>query len=325
MRDFHELVALCQGKTVYIQTHNFPDPDAIASAFGLQRLLAHFGVQTTLCYAGRIDKLSTSKMLDAFGIRITAYEELGERMQKEDAIICVDSQKNAGNITDFIGDEIACIDHHPTFVQESYQYAELCITGACATLIACYYKELGLVPDQDVATALLYGIRMDTLQFSRGVTMLDIDMLAFLFPLCDHGKLSGLERNNMELQDLKAYGAAIDSIVIYEKTGFASIPFACPEGLIAALADFILSLEEVTLAVVFCYREDGIKLSVRSERPQVHAGHLIQQALEGLGSGGGHQEMAGGMIKREQLKEMGQYPEALLRERFFEALEKETV
>lgn len=35
MNDFNQLAALCHGKHIYIQTHNFPDPDAIASAFGL--------------------------------------------------------------------------------------------------------------------------------------------------------------------------------------------------------------------------------------------------------------------------------------------------
>lgn len=44
MNDFTKLAALCRGKHVYIQTHNFPDPDAIASAFGLQRLLALYDV-----------------------------------------------------------------------------------------------------------------------------------------------------------------------------------------------------------------------------------------------------------------------------------------
>ena len=63
-----------------------------------------------------------------------------------------------------------------------------------------------LEPDKDTATALLYGMKMDALQFTRGVTELDIEMFAFLFPLCDQEKLSRLERNNMEFSDLKAYG-----------------------------------------------------------------------------------------------------------------------
>ena len=66
MSKLNDLVALFQGCPVYIQTHNFPDPDAIASAFGLQKLLAACGVESKLCYDGRIDKLSASKMLDTF-------------------------------------------------------------------------------------------------------------------------------------------------------------------------------------------------------------------------------------------------------------------
>ena len=59
MADIRQLIALCRNKRVFIQTHNFPDPDAIGSAFGLQRLLQRYSIQTKLCYDGKIDKLST--------------------------------------------------------------------------------------------------------------------------------------------------------------------------------------------------------------------------------------------------------------------------
>ena len=52
-----DLVEILKNHTVYIQTHNFPDPDAIASAFGLQQFLAYHGVNATLCYDGKIDRL----------------------------------------------------------------------------------------------------------------------------------------------------------------------------------------------------------------------------------------------------------------------------
>lgn len=45
-------------------------------------------------------------------------------------------------------------------------------------------------------------------------------MFGFLFPRCDQEKLASLERNNMEFTDLKAYGAAIESIELYDKVGF---------------------------------------------------------------------------------------------------------
>ena len=152
MGKWNELIALCQGRFVYIQTHNFPDPDAIASAYGLQKLLEAHGIGSALCYDGRIDKLSASKMLDTFRIRMLPYEELAEQMQESDWIVYVDSQKHAGNVTDFIGNEVACIDHHPTFVPMEYLYEDIRITGACATLIAEYYAQSGLKPDSDTAT-----------------------------------------------------------------------------------------------------------------------------------------------------------------------------
>ena len=63
-----------------------------------------------------------------------------------------------------------------------------------------------------MATALLYGLKMDTLNLARNVTALDIEMLGYLFPYCDPDTLADLERNNMEFTDLKAYGAAIENI-----------------------------------------------------------------------------------------------------------------
>lgn len=320
MSNLNDLVALCQGHLVYIQTHDFPDPDAISSAYGLQKLLEMYGVESVLCYDGRIDKLSASKMLDVFHIQMVPYESLVSEMRETDLIICVDSQKHAGNVKDFVGDEVACIDHHPTFVPIEYQYQDIRITGACATLIAEYYALSGKEPDSDVATALLYGLKMDTLQFTRGITELDIKMFGFLFPHCDQEKLANLERNNMEFADLKAYGAAIESIELYDKVGFSCIPFSCPDALIGILSDFILALIEVEVAVVYSFREDGVKLSVRSEDPDIHAGNLLHDALQGVGNGGGHASMGGGLIHKDRLPELGRYPKDAIRNLFLDVL-----
>ena len=320
MSNLSDLIALCQGYPVYIQTHNFPDPDAIASAFGLQKLLEKYGVKAKLCYDGRIDKLSASKMLDTFHLEMVPYKDLEAHMAETDRIICVDTQKLGGNVTDFIGDEVACIDHHPTFVPVEYKYQDIRITGACASLIAEYYSLAGIEPEKDVATALLYGLKMDTLNLTRGVTELDIRMLGYLFQYCDQDMLADLERNNMEFTDLKAYGAAIENIELYDKIGISCVAFTCPDALVAILADFILALIEVEVAIVASFREDGIKLSVRSEDPDIHAGELTHKALEGIGSGGGHAGMGGGFISKDRVSELGNYPEERLRDLFLGAL-----
>lgn len=98
-----QLVELLRGHRTYIQTHNFPDPDAIASAFGLQHFLNYHGIKADICYDGKIERLSTRKMFDTFHIDILSKEDLDD-MKKEDYIVTVDSQKYNANLTDFIGD-----------------------------------------------------------------------------------------------------------------------------------------------------------------------------------------------------------------------------
>ncbi len=282
------------------------------------RLLLHFEIDSKLCYDGQIDKMSTEKMLSTFGIEMFSGEELKSELRDDDYIICVDSQKLAGNITDFTGDEIAAIDHHPTYVEIPYQYSDIRQVGACSSIIALYYEDRGLEPDTDAATALLYGIKMDTLNFTRGVTEEDIEAFGFLLPFADKDALSLMEHSQLEYSDLKAYGAAIENTSIYGFYGISRIPFPCPNAMIAILSDFILSLVEVEVSIIYCVREDGWKFSVRSERSDVDAGELTHRALEGLGEGGGHATMAGGMIPNENLHLLGNFPDNFIRERFLQ-------
>ena len=316
MSDCKKLIEICKGRHIYIQTHNFPDPDAIASAFGLQNIFKHFDIDSTLCYEGRIDKLSTKKMTEVFNIKIFSYDQIRDNMSENDYIVCVDSQKGNGNITDFIGDEIACIDHHPIYVNTEYKYSDIRFVGSCSTIIAKYFKDLNLTPDKHTASALLYGLKSDTLNFSRGTTILDIDMFKFLYPKADNDMLKVLEHNNMELNDLKAYGAAIENIKIYGTIGFACIPFSCPDALIGIISDFMLELNSVDVTVIYSKREDGYKFSIRSENKNIDAGSVINLALSDIGSGGGHPSMAGGIIKAEDIYKLGENPDEEIINRF---------
>ena len=314
-----DLIELLKNHTVYIQTHNFPDPDAIASAFGLQKFLKYYGIESTLCYYGKIDKLSTKRMLTTFGIQIYSKDEL-QNMKDEDYIVNVDSQKHNANVMDFIGEEVACIDHHPTFVEADYQYKDIRIVGACATLIAEYFKINEVPIEPNTAAALCYGIKVDTADFSRGVTDLDVSMFAYLYHHADKDKFSSMFANTMEFQDLKAYGAAIETIQIYEHTGFSYIPFDCPDALVGMISDFILALNVVDVSVVYANRDNGLKFSVRSEVKEVNAGKITYEALKEVGSGGGHQAMAGGAVYSENMCKLEPDIHASIRKRFIDAI-----
>ncbi len=320
--DYKKLVELLKGHKVYLQMHNFPDPDALASAYGLQQFLNAFDVESEICYDGSIDKLNTKRMVSVFEIDVKSSDEISE-MTSKDYVVTVDGQKNNANFTDFIGDEVACIDHHPIYNDYEYKYKDIRIVGACSSIIAEYFYRSDIEIDKKTATALLYGIRMDTASFSRGVTELDIDMFGYLHPIVDNNLINSMFNNTMELEDLRAYGAAIENIIIYDNIGFANIPFDCPDALIAMVSDFILGLDVVEVSVVYSKREEGYKFSIRNESEYIHSGDLVKNALDGVGSGGGHFTMAGGYIPCDKLEKLGVDVDYAIRERFIKIINKQ--
>lgn len=322
--DWRKLVKLLKDHMVYLQTHNFPDPDALAAAYGMQVFLQANGVDSIICYAGKIEKNSTKRMIEEFGIEAVHIDDL-PNMAEADYIVTVDAQKYNSNITDFPGDEVACIDHHPTVIPCNYEYSDIRICGSCCSIVASYFVESATTLDTNTATALLYGIKMDTDSFNRGVTDFDIEMFGYLHKLADNQKIISMYNNNMEIEDLHAYGEAIRNIRIYENVGFAKISFDCPDALIAMISDFILGLDVVELSVIYACRNGGYKFSVRNETEVFHAGTITQKALDGIGGGGGHFSMAGGVITAEGIKELGLHTDIdfAIRQRFLNAIKQE--
>lgn len=321
MTRIEQLVSVLSGHRVLIQTHNFPDPDALASAYGLQFLLEQYGVESHIVYDGALNKLSGIRLIEYFQMDIYNIQNEIE-LHEDDYVVVVDAQKFNRNCTDLPGQEVACIDHHPTAWECEYLYKDVRKTGACASLITEYITETGMEIPVNVATMLLYGIKMDTMDFSRGVSELDIRMFYELFQKADQTLLSKLMMNTLEFSDLRAYGAALSSVSVYKNIGFAEIPFDCPDALIAIISDFILALDVVEFSIVYSIREKGYKFSVRSEEKNLDAGVIIRKALNKLGdgSGGGHSFMAGGYLPVESVQALQEAPRRAIEKTFIEEI-----
>lgn len=295
MTKLEELLREIHKEHVYIQTHNFPDPDAIASAYAMQNLLQARGISSTICYKGKIDRYSTEKLQELLRLEFLHIEDLESRLTDEDEVILVDAQKGNSNIINMTGDEIICIDHHPKNDKYLYRFSDIRPeVGACATIMAQYFFENDVPMSRSVATALTYAIRIDTNNLSRGVSKLDFEMAYRMYDLCDYDTIHMLENSKLCFEDLVAYSKAIASIEVYDNISFADAGAGCP--VIANISDFMLALKEVSFSVVYARREGGVQLSVRSEKPSLDAGKIVSKALSGIGSGGGHAEMAGGFV-----------------------------
>lgn len=281
---------------VYIQMHNYPDQDAIASAFGLQELLQYKGYEAVICYQGEIDKVNTIAMVETLGIRLYDVDDLA--MEEEDEILIVDGQKGNVNLQELIAKEIACIDHHPKQQTDSYRFFDIRQVGACASIIAEYFVENEIPVSEKAATALVYGIKMDTANLMRQTTILDVDMFCRMYKQANLAMLRLFEGSSLQLKDLDAYRQALANLKVCENSiGVANVGAGCSEAMMGTLSDFIMSLEEVRLSVVYSYRVGGLKISLRSETQELDVSTIIRRALSGYpGGGGGHSGMAAGFV-----------------------------
>ena len=258
-------------KQVFIHTHDFPDPDAFASAYGLSELLKHYDIDCIICYGGVIERASLIQMLKVFNIEASPRTDYENEFFNAVNIL-VDSQLNNSNLLINCGDDVYCIDHHPVFSDAEYKWKDIRPVGACASIIISYYVESNVTMSRDVASALCYGLKMDTNDFNRGCTSFDIKMFDVVFEYADYEQVTYINQNQLELDDFKAFKAAINNIMTIGEFGFAYIPFQCPSTLVAIISDFILSTKEVKVSVVYSRLEDVVKFSIRSEDSNIHAG-----------------------------------------------------
>lgn len=290
-----ELLQCLKNEHIIVQMHNYPDQDALASAMGLKVLLEANGKKVTIGYDGIIDKENTLKMIELLDIEITEKTRLV--LSEDDEIIIVDGQRGNTNVTDFVGRGVACIDHHAYRNNEQYVFCDIrSEVGACSSIIASYFVEHGMEISKNLATALLYGIKMDTHNLTRKLSSLDLEMHTYLYSIASHEKLKVFESFSLRMEDLSSYKVAIDSLRVKHGIGLAGVGTDCSEAVMASVSDFLMTVSSVRVCLVHSRRAGGIKFSVRSELAEVDVSVMIRKALEGLGDGGGHSDMAAGFI-----------------------------
>jgi nanoRNase/pAp phosphatase (c-di-AMP/oligoRNAs hydrolase) len=316
------LAALLRGAPdeVFLQPHNVPDPDAIASCAGLKWLLAQRGVASEIVYDREIEKADSLKMLEVFGIGMRPYSEVST-LGEEDWAVLVDGQKGAGNLTDMPTDEVAVIDHHEWQGDMGYRYADVRPeAGACSSIVAEYCFEAGLEPPKNVATALLFGIMKDTGGLTRGVSALDVDMFYKLFRLSDMALIREVNGSQLSLGDLGHYARAFDTVEVFGPIGFLSLD-SPDDSLLGSASDIVLSLDKVDYVVAWSRRPAGVKISTRSANERLGAADLARAVTEGIGFGGGHSHMAGGFIPEDRLPRHARI-DTLIKHRAILALER---
>jgi nanoRNase/pAp phosphatase (c-di-AMP/oligoRNAs hydrolase) len=307
------LSALDPGRPALVQTHDYPDIDAVASAWALAELLRREGRSSSCAYRGEIRSRSLRRLVGELGISIGAADS--ERGRP--CVVVVDGSPGNGNVTLADGDLVAVIDHHSQCGEARAPYVdERPGLAACSTMIRGYWEEAGASPPGPVATALLAGIQSDTDFLGSRASEEDFAAYASLCRDGDRELAGDIVRTALDLRELGLVGAALAAAEARDGLLYARVAEECGQEALAVLAEFAIRAEELSAAVVAGPEDGGERVSARSRSSDLSAFGLVRRALEGIGTGGGHEHAAGGFVPAASNPGPGE-----LRERFFAAAE----
>ncbi len=293
---------------ITIQCHDNPDADTLASGYGLYCYFKSRGKTVRMVYGGKykIQKSNLRLMVDKLKLPIE-YIENPKECKVEGVLITVDCQYGSGNVTCLLAETVAVIDHH----QLDREPLPMCIInpnlGSCATLVWKLLLEEGfdISSDAYLGTALYYGLYTDTNQFSELYNPLDMDMREAVD--ADKALITLFRNSNISLKELEIAGIALIRYSYNDDYEFAVIKAQpCDPNILGLISDFLLQVDAIKTCVVFNEGNDGYKFSVRSCIREVDASELAEFLAEGMGSGGGHYEKAGGLISMKLYEE--KYP-----------------
>ena len=291
--------ASANGLAIFMQDN--PDPDAIASALALRCIAGQYEVDSTLYYGGNIGRQQNKalvNLLETELIQLSSSKEAGEIIPKYGKIALIEAStpsKNnilpVGTVPDII------IDHHQTdldTIKGGFVNIEEKL-GANSTIMTRYLRFYGIKPDPPLATALLYGIKSDTMGFTRNTTPEDMEAVAFLSPLIDLNLLKEIETPPMSSETLDIIGRAIRNREIRGSYLASFVDFINDRDALPQAAEVMLQLEGVDTVLVAGICDGKAHISSRSRDPRVNLGLLLQKAFGK--NAGGHSTMAAGSIE----------------------------
>jgi nanoRNase/pAp phosphatase (c-di-AMP/oligoRNAs hydrolase) len=300
--------ALGDARTLVILPHNDPDPDAIASAVALRALLAKArGVESQLAYKGIIGRVENKALVRYLDRPLRRLK--GSDLKASVPIALVDTQPGAGNNALPRGARATLVfDHHPrreatapaTFVEIRPD------VGATSTILTEYLQAAGIEPDPQLATALFYGIKTDTMGLARGTSPADVAAYFYLQPRIDVEALVQIENAQVPPEYFQKMVTALQAARLYDGVLVSYLGEMHRPDLAAEMADVLLRLEGAQWVVCMGVYEREFILNVRTRNRKGGAGYLVQAIVGEQGTAGGHGMMAAGHVPLR-----GQNPEHL--------------
>ena len=262
------------------------DPDAIASAMALKRLLWRRVFSCVLSYIRPITRPQNERMVRLLGIGLTPFQEINPADFNRKALI--DSQPCHHELFAALDYDLI-IDHHTRRAETKARLLDIRPQyGATSTILTEYLQAARIKPSLKLATALYYGIKTDTANFERPAIEADVRAFHYLFGFTRRPLVRRLEFAEFTTSMLVYFQAALSRYRLRHNRIYTFLgPVSTPD-ILVILADFFMRAGEISWSIVGGIYGDKLVVILRNDGLRKNAGRLALKAFGKLGPAGGH-------------------------------------
>jgi nanoRNase/pAp phosphatase (c-di-AMP/oligoRNAs hydrolase) len=299
-RKLERLREVCDSaKDVYVIIYSNPDPDALASALALKKILETQKRKVNIGYTGAIGRPENASMIRQLKIPASPASEL--KAAQSDIIALVDSQPQFFADFNLPRCDIV-IDHHPIPDRIPAGFADIRPNyQSTSSIMTEYLKAAGVRLTRSLASALFYGIKTDTRHFMGEMGHGDVEAVRWLRNKADRDIVKQIEFSQFSREGLDYFTIALVRRRFVKGVMFSHlgpVPFfdVCVQ-----VADFFIRVENVSWAMVTGVVGDTLVIVFRNDGIKKDAGFLARSAFGGIGSAGGHKSMGRAEVKQDVL------------------------
>ena len=276
------------------------DPDAIASAMAVKRLLSYRVKSVAIGYPNEIRRLNNITMVDRLKIPLQRMHTLPVKDYSK--YILVDSQPNHQPCFEKITFD-AVIDHHPVTQGWDAKFIDIRPDyGAVASMMVEYLRAANIKPSVALATALFYGIKVDTQNFQKkNMQAGDGISFRYLFNIANLNLVRKFELTELRRSELKYFRIALNEVKSRKERAYVHLGKVGTPDILGIIADFFNHVDKFDWVIVSGVYGEKLVVIFRCDGYRKNAGKLAQKTFGEYGPAGGHKEAARAEVPMKNL------------------------
>lgn len=268
------------------------DPDAMASAMALRRIMIHRVADVAIARVNEITRPDNLAMIRY--LRIPMVKLTPTVAAQFDRFAVVDSQPHHHPLFRDLSFSLV-IDHHPLSEKNPViaDFKEIRTEyGSNSTILTEFLYNMHIRPGQLLATALQFGIKTDTASFERAACDVDLRAYRYLSKFSNPALLSRIARSEFRLHWLDYFSKAFISMHKCGSGQYVYVGEVENPDILVVIADFFMRVHEIRWTAVCGVYHDTIVVIFRGDGVTRDLGRFASAQFSDIGSAGGHKAMA---------------------------------